>query len=85
MIDLIVDKSDDYNIRVQGFVVDTISEVVEDQRLLGSLDFVQSPDASEFNMEDQLHAANVDCFTRGLYLERHVAYSHTQEFIELPL
>jgi hypothetical protein len=53
-----------------GFVLDTISEVVEDPLLLGSEDYVLHPDWANWTMDSPIHAAAMGVLSRALSLAR---------------
>jgi hypothetical protein len=75
---------DDRRLLVRGFVVDRISEVVEDQRLAGQLHYNEASDWQQWKMDNPIHAAAMSIFTRALSLARRTFYGSDDPLSPIP-
>lgn len=67
-------------LRIRGFCVDTISEVVEDSRLLGTPEFREKTEWATYTTRNSSYVASMDWQSRSLALSRHVlSYSDEGE------
>lgn len=62
---------------IRGFVLETISEVVEDDRLRGREDYAEEPSTVRL-FKHPLHAINMDWHVRGLALARRLACGNAE-------
>jgi len=76
-------KENDY-LNSCGHLLDTISEVVDNQELTGCYEHVVSADVSARKMSNPVHAANVDVCTRSLQLAGRTAHSAEDDTDSVP-
>ncbi|KAG9192584.1 hypothetical protein G6011_11318 [Alternaria panax] len=71
-------------LRTRGHILDAISEVVEDANLVGRFDYMDSNDVSSRCLQNPVHAANVDHYTRSLHLACHTVYRTRDDIDTIP-
>jgi hypothetical protein len=76
--------NDDRRLLVRGFVVDRISEVVEDQRLMGQLGYNEASDWQQWKMDNPVHAAAMSILTRALSLARRTFHGSGDPLSPIP-
>jgi hypothetical protein len=81
---LISITSDDHILHTRGFVVDIVSEVIEDPHLVGQLEYVQDTSFDQWNMENSIHAAAINHYSRAVSLARRM-YGSDESTSKIPL
>ncbi|KAH6681623.1 heterokaryon incompatibility protein-domain-containing protein [Halenospora varia] len=81
---LISTVEDDEFLRVRGFVVDTISDVIEDSRLLGKMDYIYNSEWATMSFNNPTHVAAIDFHTRALELARSTFYGTYEGVSDIP-
>jgi hypothetical protein len=77
-------EKDDAFLKTCGYVVDTISEVVEDPQAQTGFNYMMSVDASTRLISNPIHAANVDVYARSLLLARRTAHCTNDSIESIP-
>ena len=77
-------SDDEQTLHIQGFVVDMITEVVEDPLLLGALQYTYNSEWSTMSHGNPIHIANVNWHTRSLNLARRLAYGTSGDVTAIP-
>lgn len=75
---------DDKFLHVRGFIVDTISEVIEDARLLGKMEYIYSSQWATMSFNNPTHVAAIDFHTQALELARRTFYSTYEGVSDIP-
>ena len=76
---------EDSNLHCRGHVLDTISEVVKNQELRGTYEYLHSKgDYSVGRLSNPVHAANVDVYIRSLHLAHRTARNAEENSDSIP-
>jgi hypothetical protein len=78
---LISVASDNHILHTRGFVVDIVSEVIEDTHLVGRMEYIQDSSWNQWNMKSSIHAAAINHYNRAVSLARRMYWSdvHTSK------
>lgn len=80
----VASQENDSLLRIRGFCVDTISEVVEDPQLLGALEYGYSPQWSTLSNSNPTHVASRKWESRSLNLARCTFYGTDEGVSAIP-
>jgi hypothetical protein len=76
---------DDQWLQTRGYVIDTISEVIEDEQLVGQLDYNHESQWDHWALSSPIQAAAISFYTRGLDLARRTFSGPSSPVSEIPL
>ncbi|KAJ8111538.1 hypothetical protein OPT61_g5891 [Boeremia exigua] len=71
-------------LHARGFVVDTITEVIEDPLLLGATEYTANSEWSTMSLDNPVHVANIKWHERSLDLARRITYGKAEEVSAIP-
>jgi Heterokaryon incompatibility protein (HET) len=79
-----ISTDDDGGLHIRGFVVDTISEVVEDIRLFGVTDYIYDSEWATMSLSNPTHIAALEWHSKSLNLARRVFYGKDEGISDIP-
>ncbi|KPI39631.1 Sulfite efflux pump SSU1 [Cyphellophora attinorum] len=79
-----ITTDDKGGLHVRGFVVETISEVVEDERLFGATKYMDDLGWEAYSLDNPTHIAALEWYSRGLRLARRVLHGSDEGAAGIP-